>query len=187
MSISKTAALTLGFLSCACGAEAGSTGEAALSADQPTSGEVDQVRQHLGEATCATTAPDETWDLTTQSEAISKDGNYDHSTCRNAFIVDIGHVTAGRRFIATNALTKSNDPFSCLFTWGYISLWQKQPSGYVKIADNVALGTFGGLPQIGNVCIAGARTTIPVDGDYRIIASSGVFFGPYLQVDVLPN
>jgi hypothetical protein len=70
---------------------------------------------------------------------------------------------------------------SCLFKWGYVSLYEKQGTTYVKVTESFVLSSFNFLLQS---CSALATVTAPRDGDYEIVASSGQLFAPSSTSDV---
>src|SRR5687767_5243288 len=87
--------------------------------------ELGRVSEALGEASCGSTAPDATLSPIGFPYLSSPDGNYDHPTCRNGFVVDAPGARAGRQLNGGPLLIPWPDPFTCLFIWGYASLWQK--------------------------------------------------------------
>ena len=167
-----------------CG-DAGTTGDNGEVADQAArEQELGRLSEALGEPSCGSTAPDATLNPNSGQSVFSADGNYDHPTCRNGFVVDIPGARAGRQLTGGPPVMQWPDPFSCLFVWGYASLWQKQAAGYVKIAESSRLGVWGGLPQVGYVCAAPVSLRAPADGDYKLVTASGLLFGPYGRVQV---
>ena len=143
------------------------------------------MTQGLGEATCGSTPADAVLDPNQGQTVSSPDGSYDHPTCRNGFVIDVPGVPAGRQFTGGPSLMRWPDPFTCLLHWGYLSLWQEQPSGtYAKVAENTRLGVWGPMPRIGYVCAARAGVQAPADGNYKLVSAGGVLFGPYASVSV---
>lgn len=163
-------------------------------ADGPTSsepdraqldGELGSVTQNLGEATCGNIPADETLDyMGTQAGAGTADGNYGHPQCTDGYVVDVTNVPANASLSGGMTAVRWPDPFTCLFNWGYVSLWKQGPSGYVKISEASSLGIWGGLPQIGNVCFARGTVKVPAAGNYRVVAAAGVLFGPKTAVSI---
>jgi hypothetical protein len=185
-----TAVGVLGLFAAGCSAADGSTtngpGPATSTSDRTElQSELGTVTQKLGEATCGTIAADDTLDYTsTRAGAGTPDGNYGHPQCTDGYIVDMTNVPAGAQITGGMTAVRWPDPFSCLFNWGYVSLWQQSGSGYVKISESSALGFWGGLPQIGYVCFAHGTVTAPSAGNYRIVAAAGVLFGPKGAVSI---
>ena len=144
--------------------------------------ELGRLSEALVEASCGSTAPDAT--LVPNQSVFSADGNYDHPTCRNGFVVDIPGVHAGRQLTGGPLAAVWPDPFTCLLVWGYASLWQKQAAGYVKVAESSRLGFWGPFPRVGYVCAAAVTLQAPADGDYKLVTAGGLLFGPYGRVQV---
>jgi hypothetical protein len=147
--------------------------------------ELGRVREALGEATCATTPADATMQQGSGADSVT--AFYDHPTCRNAFIVDApGIVTAGvpgkLQFWAGVSLG-ALEPFTCLFNYGGLTLFQKQGSSYVKVGENFVLGTFG-VGRFGGMCSATGFVTVPGPGDYKVAAAAGTLFGGKYAVRV---
>jgi hypothetical protein len=169
-----------------CGGDPGAPGDDAEAFDQAArEQELGRVSQGLGEATCGSTPADATLDPNLGQPVASPNGSYDHPTCRNGYLVDVPGVRAGRQFTGGPSLVRWPDPFSCLFHWGYLGLWQKQANGgYAKISESTRLGVWGPVPMAGYVCAARAGVQAPADGDYKLVSAGGVLFGPYSSVFV---
>lgn len=147
--------------------------------------ELGRISQAFSEATCGSTAADAVLDPNVTQSISSVDGSYDHATCRNGYVIDVPGVRAGRQFTGGPPLRRWPDPFTCLFNWGYLGLWQKQPDGtYAKVAENSRLGTWAPVSQVGYVCSARVGVQAPADGDYKLVSAAGVLFGPYGEVSV---
>ena len=145
-----------------------------------------QVRQEIGETSCATTAADVTVDAANDwagAPIFSPNGAYDHPTCRNAFIVDINNVQASSAIYAGVGLSSSNF-FECIFEVNLDSVYQKQGGTFVKLNDGGAFGTFEIAGSSGPYCLSRIETTLPQAGDYRVVVSSFQFLGAQLPVTV---
>jgi hypothetical protein len=173
----------------ACGAADGGTDprgavESAGTVSGPTPEEIDaqveKVRQSLGEATCATTPADHVMDPSMESYVQSPTSTYDHSTCRNAYVVDLKNAGAGHS-VSASVYFQPSDPFTCLLNWSYIALYQAQGASYVKVGENIGRGGWGwGL--FGGACSVNATLTTPAAGDYKVVVSAGNIFGGYYSV-----
>ena len=188
MQLAKLVSAGAAVLVSACGApEGGTTPEPSPEDRAAIDEQARQVQQALGDPTCGATAADVTWsDAWSGSRGVSSpDGSYDHSTCRNSYILEATMVKAGTTFAATpaNPLPASN-PFACLFTFAYIGLWQKQGTGYVKVTETFNFGQAKVLTNIGGFCIATPTVKAPADGDYKLVASAGTFFVGYGAVTI---
>jgi hypothetical protein len=179
-----------GLAVCGCSASDGTTTNQPDPATDSTDrgelqGELGTVTQKLGEATCGNIAADETWDYAgLQAGAGTADNTYGHPECTDGYIVDVLNVPSNGELTGGIAIPRYPDPFTCLFHWGYLSLWKQGGTGYVKIAESSSLGVWGSLPQIGTVCVAQGRLTVPAPGNYRVVAASGVLFGPKGSVSI---
>jgi hypothetical protein len=148
--------------------------------------ELSQITQALGEPTCATTAADATLAASGTGLGIAPSPNaaYDHSTCRNGFVVDLPGVAAGTTLTVANPPVSGIDPLTCLFRYSYGSLYRKQGASYVKVSELTALGVL--IPaRFAYVCNARATFPVPTAGDYKIVAASGALFGATDVVTVL--
>jgi hypothetical protein len=140
------------------------------------------VTQSLGEATCGTIPADDTWDYSSNRVgAGAPDGNYGHPTCTDGYVVDVLNVTAGGKLTGGALNPRWPDPFTCLLNWGYVSLWQKSGTGYVRISEASSLGVLGAL---NGPCYAGGTVTAPIAGNYRVVIAAGFVFGPKQAVSV---
>jgi hypothetical protein len=175
-----------GLIVCACGAgEAGSTQGVDPEDRARIEGEAQRVQQALGEATCATTAADVTWTnpVSGKQSIDSPNANYDHPTCRNAFIVDVPGVRASTQFGAGVPGGPAN--LFCGFVFAYIGLYQKQGASYVKVTESFNLGVNIAFPQFGTACTAISSVKAPADGDYKLVTSGGTFFVGYSSLYVI--
>ena len=167
-----------------CGGDPGSPPDDQASDRAAAEGELGRVTQALGEATCGSTPADAVLDPNGQP-AFSPNGGYDHPTCRNGFVVDAPGIRAGRQFVGGPSLVRWPDPFTCLFQWGYLSLWLKQPTGaYTKVAESSRLGVWIPITRVGYVCDSRVGLQASADGDYKLVSAAGVLFGPYNPVVV---
>jgi hypothetical protein len=175
---------SLGLLVCLSGCgDPGTSSEDAQDLDRAAAEEeLGRVSEALGEPSCGSTPADATLDPTTGQAVSSSGPNYDHPTCRNGFVVDVPGVHAGRALTGGAPPMRWPDPFTCLLNWGYLSLWQKQATGYVKISEGTSLGVWGPFPRVGYVCVARVSLQAPAAGDYKLVSASGVLFGPYGSV-----
>lgn len=166
----------------------GAGGQPSAADRQTAQDELAGVQQSLGEASCGTTTADAVLDMTDSSQALaaSADGSYGHPDCTDGFVVDIvGGLSAGQRLTGGGGFFADPDPFTCLFHYGYLSLWQKQGSTYVKVQENSVLGTwFFNSPGVGTACRTVAAVTAPADGDYRVVVSAGELFGSKMSAVV---
>jgi hypothetical protein len=185
-----TASALLTSSAVACGAGDGQpdpgsreTGEAPSASSPDVDAEFAKVTQSLGEATCATTAADHVMDPTLESYVDSPTATYDHTTCRNGYVVDLKNATAGHE-VSASVHFQPSDPFSCLFVWSYVGLYQKQGASYVKVGENTGRGAWG-WGAFGGACSAIGKITTPVAGDYKVVASAGNLFGGRYAVRVL--
>jgi hypothetical protein len=137
--------------------------------------QLSQVRQSLGEATCASTAADQVLDITQTSYVQSPTATYDHPSCRNGYVVDLPNAAAGHALNASVNFQPA-DPFTCILNWSYIALYQKQAAGYVKVGENIGGGKWG-LGRFGGACSAIGTLTTPAAGDYKVVVASGNLFG----------
>jgi hypothetical protein len=170
------------------------TGVAACSAADPalpTEGdraaaeeELAQVTAALGEPTCGSTVPDVTMAKAVNGHVASPNANYDHPTCRNAFIVEMNGLTAGETVYGGPTSQSTLEPFSCLLHWAHGSLWKKQPNGdYTKVREDNRLGMFQIAYRMGFACTVRVALPVAEDGDYKFVLSAGYLFGPYRVVD----
>jgi hypothetical protein len=146
--------------------------------------ELAQVTAALGEPTCGSTAPDATLANAVYGYVTSPNASYDHPTCRNAFVIEMNGLTAGKTVYGGPASTPTLEPFSCVLHWVHGSLWKKDANGvYTKVIEDNRLGTFQAVWRTGFAC--SARVALPVveDGDYKLVLSGGYLFGPYRVVD----
>jgi hypothetical protein len=175
-----------GLFVCACGAgESGSVEGVDPEDGARIDAEAQRVRQALGEATCPTTAADVTWanPFSGNQSIDSPSANYDHPTCRNAFIVDVPGVRASTQFSAGVPGSAGVNPF-CGFEFAYIGLYRKQGATYVKVTESFNLGRVISFPQFGTTCAAISTVVAPADGDYKLVTSAGAFFFGYSTVFV---
>jgi hypothetical protein len=141
----------------------------------PVDAPLEKVRQSLGEATCASTPADHVFDPALEDYVQSPTNTYDHPTCRNGYVIDLQNAGAGHT-LNGSMFVQPSDPFTCLFNWSYIALYQKQGTSYVKIGENIAGGGWG-LGPFGGACSAIAKLTTPAAGDYKVVVSAGNLFG----------
>lgn len=147
--------------------------------------EATRVAQALGEPGCGSVAPDDAF-ATGQTFLDSKGDTYGHPECKDGYVVDLPAQTAGMVYRGGTALVKWPDPFTCLLNWGYVALYQEQPDGsFVRIDEQIALGTWKTLPLAGTVCGAASAVTVPSDGNYRAVISAGYLFGPLQRATLL--
>lgn len=149
--------------------------------------ELARIQAALGEPTCGTTAADAVLAVGDPApSAHTQNGTYGHPDCTNGFVVDVPGARAGMRFRGGKARATDYDAFRCLPNVGYLSLWQKQGTAYVRVAEQITLGTF--TPSSGTdypgTCAAWASVTVPSDGDYRLVSSAAWLFGPHQRTDV---
>lgn len=177
----RSFAVTIGILGLFT-AGCGSAGSPAPAERADLNGELATVTQNLGEATCGTLPADETWDfMGPYGGAGTADGNYGHPTCTDGYIVDVLNVPAGGNITGGAYLPRWPDPFTCLLAWGYMSLWQKSGTGYVRLTE---ISSLGFLTGINGVCSAGGTVTASTAGDYRVVAAAGWLFGPKQAVTI---
>ena len=160
-------------LSAGCGGAASDTSDPAPNGNGAESNEADdrlaKVQEALGEPGCGAVAADATLDFAKTTQVVSPN-TYGHPSCTNGFVVDVLNAPPGALF--EGGVSGRLDPFSCVLLYGYVSLWQKQGSSYVKIQE---AATFGH----GSFCSAQATMSFPLTGTgtYRIVSSAGFFFG----------
>lgn len=132
-------------------------------------GELARVKQAVGEPGCGTVAADVTMDMSTTGLQNSPN-TYGHPGCPNGFVADLINPRPGVPI--TGGFVGRVDPLSCLFFYGYVSLWEKQGTSYVKLQESAGFGK-------GSFCSATGTVTIPAGatGQYRVVSSAGWLFG----------
>ena len=169
---------------CGCGAsgatdDAPATPELSDAERAELDAEVASMQQNLGEASCATTAADATFDFATATTnfVYSPAPNYDHPTCRDAYVVDIKNLAETRHIWASGEGPQNLDPFGCLFTITAATLYKKQGADYVKVGDASALGSYPWPGSSGWQCVSRVSFANQPPGDYKIAMSSAQFLG----------
>jgi hypothetical protein len=149
--------------------------------------EVGRVTAELGEATCATTAPDLVKPVD-DPQVESTGGAYDHPTCRDAFVIDAPGVLASQRIymeaivpVTPNVLV---NVFGCYFHASWLYVYEKQGNAYNLLSQQFVTGSIQGQLPLAN-CHAALTFDPPHDGDYRVIAAARQILGPKDDVSVL--
>jgi hypothetical protein len=171
-----------------CGGNAG--GDSAPGDEQLAArdNEVARVQEQIGEASCATTSADATLDASTAQYANTAMTTYDHTTCRNAYIVDVNNVPGSELVKVAGGASNAN-LFACFFSITLETLYEKKNGTYVKIGDALAFGAPVLEASSGSECRTQAQIAAPEAGDYKVITDSFQFLGPQLTVSVFlaPN
>jgi hypothetical protein len=156
-----------------CGAADGDrSGPATESGGDPNAtAEFAKVKQTLGEPSCGTVAADVTLDMSQGTSQYSPSA-YGHPSCTNGYVADLTNARPGA--LVGGGMNGRLDPFSCALLFGYVSVWAKQGTTYVKVQEVATLGH-----SSAGMCFAEPTVTIPTTGTgpYRIVASAGWLFG----------
>jgi hypothetical protein len=135
--------------------------------------------QAFAESTCGTTNADNF--LVTSPGATSPDGNYNHSSCTNAYIV-LGHVTPPNpsdTFIRADYAGPITTPsfLGCNAMWAKLSVWKETSKGsmvYTKFEDTP---TSYGVDNGHGVCLPpSAEVQVPLEWNYKALGQAGAIF-----------